>query len=60
MNFETTNALRDLDERTPRYLRGEVFAHGDLTTVIAAVEVLQTLDPEDKTASVLVNMMRLI
>jgi hypothetical protein len=60
VNFEAVNALRDLDKLTPSYLREEMFAHGDLTTAIAAVEVLRTLAPEDRTGRDLAAMLRLV
>lgn len=59
MEFETANALRDLDRRTPVYLRDEIFAHGDLTMRKNAIETFQTLDPDRKTCRVLIEMLKI-
>lgn len=56
--FEYQHALRDLEQRTPKYLREEVFAHGDLTVKIYAVEALDDLD-EDRATSALKDMLKL-
>lgn len=59
MDFETVNALRNLDHRTPDYLREEIFAHGDLTTRKHAIEALKTLDPECKSWRILIEMFQI-
>lgn len=59
MEFETANALRDLDRRTPDYLREEIFAHGDLTVRKHAIESLKTLDPERKSWRILIEMFQI-
>lgn len=59
MNFEAVNALRDLDQQMLGYLRGEIFSHGDVTTTLIAVAILQTLEPDDGTARKLVEKIRL-
>lgn len=57
MEFDTLNALRDLDRGTPDYIRGELFAHGDLTVRKNAIEVLTTLDPVRRSARILMLML---
>lgn len=41
-NFETIHALQDLDRQTPEYFRQEMWAHGDLTTVRVARQILHS------------------
>lgn len=61
MDFWTLNALRDLDERTPVYLRHEIFAHGDLTTVRRARDILHAgIDPSRLSWRVLREVLRLV
>jgi hypothetical protein len=38
--FEHEQALRDLNKRTPEYLRSEIFSHGDPTTLRDAQRIL--------------------
>lgn len=59
MEFEVTNALRDLDVATPSYLMEEIFHHGDLKVRLEAAKVLTQLDPEKRTGRVLQAMFRL-
>jgi len=41
-------ALDDLGNRTPEYLRGEMFAHADLTALEDAKEILtEGIDPSE-------------
>jgi hypothetical protein len=48
--FEHEHALRDLNKRTPEYLRGELFAHGDLTMIRDAKRILaEGIDPTGAT-----------
>lgn len=60
MRFEVQNALNGLDQRTPEYLLQEIFAHGSLQARQDAIEILADLDPEQKTASSLRDMLQLI
>lgn len=59
MEFEVTNALRDLDERTPAYLLEEIFHHGDLKVRINAGLVLKDLAPNQRTNRVLREWLKL-
>ena len=60
-DFETMNALRELDQRTPEYFRWEAWAHGDTRTVCAALGILQSgLDPAERTGYTLRSLLRLI
>lgn len=58
--FAVMNALNNLDERTPAYLRGEIFAHGDQTVRFDAIRVLGSLDPSDNTSETLRSMLRVV
>jgi hypothetical protein len=59
--FETTNALRELDQPTPEYLRQEVWAHGNTKTVRVARGILQSgLDPGARTSRTLRSLLRVI
>ncbi len=62
MNFNLQNALRDLDRRTPAFLRQEIFSHGDLTVREAALGILSELspDPEFESVKILRDMLRTI
>jgi hypothetical protein len=60
MQFEVTNALRDLEARTPSYFLEEIFHHGDLKVRTEAVKVLLDLDAKRKTNRVLREMIKLI
>jgi len=60
VSFEAQHALRGLDERTPRYIRDEVFAHGDIQVRMDAIEILRELDPAEQTVRALQNMLRLV
>lgn len=56
MKFEVLNALRDLDERTPEYLQGEVFCHGSLKVRTDAIAVLASLNQFDGSTRTLREM----
>ncbi len=57
-DFETTNALRELDRRTPVFLRLEVFAHGDLRVRKQAEEELRKgLNAKERKVEELVAML---
>jgi hypothetical protein len=61
VNFEIVNALRNLDEQTPEYLRHEVWAHGDTTTPRIAAHILRTgLDRHMRSSRTLREILRLI
>jgi len=53
MEFEFKHALHDLDQRTPPYFVGEIFAHGSLEVRRSAVEALKELDPDRKSVRIL-------
>lgn len=59
MRFEVQNALTGLDQKTPAYFLEEMFAHGSLQARQDALEILADLDPEQKTASSLREMLQL-
>ena len=60
MRFEVQHALNGLDERTPAFIRAELFAHGSLEMRQVALETLTTLDPEEKSARVLRELIKLV
>lgn len=60
MNFEVKNALTELDRKTPDYFLQEIFHHGDTKVRCHASDVLRDLEPEQHTARVLREMLRLI
>ncbi len=60
MSFELTNALRNLEDRTPSYFLEEIFHHGDLKVRVEAAKVLADCDPAKKTNRVLREMIKLI
>jgi hypothetical protein len=43
MKFEELHALRDLEERTPRFFRREIFHGADSSAKTAAAQALRTL-----------------
>ncbi len=59
MQFETENALRDLDRQMNTFMRGEIFAHGSLEMRKKAIDALKTADMARKSARALVEMLRL-
>lgn len=59
MEFEVTNALRDLDERTPPYLLQEIFHHGDLKVRLDSIKVLKDLDTARRTSRVLREILKI-
>lgn len=59
MEFEVTNALRDLHNRTPEYLLTEIFSHGELKVREDALKILKDLDPDKHTGRVLQEMIRI-
>lgn len=59
MEFEVTNALRDLDNATPAYLLQEIFHHGDLKVRMESIKVLKDLDVTRRTGRVLIEWLRI-
>jgi hypothetical protein len=59
MEFEVTNALRDLDVRTPSYLLEEIFHHGDLKVRVSSIKELKELDTGRRTCRVLKEMLKI-
>ena len=60
MHFEFKNALTDLDQKTPSYLRQEIFAHGKLTMRREAIKALSDLDTSQLTVRVLREIIRIV
>jgi hypothetical protein len=57
MQFEYTNALRDLDVRTPPYHVMEIFHHGSLLVRTKAEQILRHISPRIRTTPALRRML---
>ena len=57
--FEVEHALRSLDQKTPAYFRGEIFARGDLKVRTEALKVLKELEPARHSTRILKEMLKL-
>ena len=60
MPFEVLKALRDLDQHTPAFFVGEIFAHGDLTVRQNAIDALRTLKPQRRSGRKLANLIGIL
>ena len=59
-HFDTLQALRDLDRKTPAYFLQEIFHHGDQTVRMNSAEALKDLEPERKSVRILREILRIV
>ncbi len=56
-DFETKQALTNLNKKTPSFFVSEIFAHGDLTTRRNSIKILKTLNKKPKTIKLLIALL---